>query len=297
MKPYIVRLSEEVIDKLVQLHTEEIEPQKRSQLVTFWTELNFAADFNSHYQDRREYARQMIHNINGSKYMEEFLKKLLSPRRFRGNFKALDKVLGELNSYLVFDGVKVERESKEVKLVISESFDLEKYASGAARKGFIPSELNTISIENLGLDESLSQVLADRVIEIKKCLNVEAYLSVIFLAGSTLEGILLDQAQKNPIKFNKARSAPRGEGGDVKKYSNWTLNDFINVSCEVGLIGADVKNYSHSLRHFRNYIHPYEQAKEGCQPNQDTADISCYVLKAAIQQISSRMVRSGESIV
>ena len=32
----------------------------------------------------------------------------------------------------------------------------------------------------------------------------------------------------------------------------------IDVGCEVGVLKLDIKKFSHGLRDFRNYIHPYD---------------------------------------
>ncbi len=55
----------------------------------------------------------------------------------------------------------------------------------------------------------ITDTLKIRFEEIEKCLKVDASLAVIFLVGSTLEGILLGIATKYPQEFNKAKSSPK----------------------------------------------------------------------------------------
>ena len=105
----------------------------------------------------------------------------------------------------------------------------------------------------------MTEVLKLRIDEIEKCLSADAPLSVIFLAGSTLEGVLLGVALKYPKEFNQTKSSPKDKEGKVKQYPDWTLSNFIDVAYEIGLLAEDVKKYSHTLRDFRNYIHPYQQ--------------------------------------
>ena len=159
---------------------------------------------------------------------------------------------------------------------------------------FLKREFEEISIRALQLDGTITNILEQRFDEIMKCLNSETPLAVIFLCGSTLEGILLGIAKKNTEKFNKAKSSPRDKKRKVLKYDRWTLGNFIDVAKEVGFIDEDVKKYSHSLRDFRNYIHPYEQAKQKFNPDIHTAKISWQVLKCAIIQIS-RKVKGNDS--
>ena len=149
---------------------------------------------------------------------------------------------------------------------------------------FINREFRGLSLDALELDGPITNVLKQRFEEIRKCLNAKAALAVIFLCGSTLEGILLGIASKYPELFSRAKSAPAKEG-KVKQFSEWTLNNFIDVAAELGIVGVDVKKFSHSLRDFRNYIHPYEQLASAFDPHDHTAQISWKVLQAAIFEI------------
>lgn len=101
-----------------------------------------------------------------------------------------------------------------------------------------------------------------------------------------MEGILLGIAIKNPRKFNESKISPKNKDNKVKPFQEWTLNNLIEVAYEQNFLSLDVKRYSHSLRDFRNYIHPYEQMSQSFNPDNHTAKISWQVLKAAIYQLS-----------
>ena len=113
-----------------------------------------------------------------------------------------------------------------------------------------------------------------------------AHLSVILLCGSILEGVLLGAAQKSPSKFNQANAAPKASGGAVKQFPDWALAQFIDIASEIGLLKTDVKKFSHGLRDFRNYIHPYQQLASGFTPDQHTAKVCLQVLKAALADVA-----------
>jgi hypothetical protein len=118
-------------------------------------------------------------------------------------------------------------------------------------------------------------------------MQVKSSLSVIFLCGSTLEGLLLNTALKYPSDYNQSKSSPKDKEGKVKYFTDWNLNNFIDVSYELGFIKEDVKKFSHALRDFRNYIHPYEQMASKFNPDKHTAIICFQVLRAAIYQLGS----------
>ncbi len=152
---------------------------------------------------------------------------------------------------------------------------------------FLKKEFKKIDLSLLNLGD-LTETIEQRITEIQKCLKSNASLSVIFLCGSTLEGILLNQATKTPRDFNTANAAPRDKESKVKQFPYWTLNNLIDVAYEKKFIGLDVKKFSHSLRDFRNFIHPYQQHLLSFSPDKHTAKISWQVLQAVIDDLSKR---------
>lgn len=152
---------------------------------------------------------------------------------------------------------------------------------------FIAKEFSNVSIAKLGLDAAMNRVLNQRIDEIRKCLAAKAALGTIFLCGSTLEGILLGIAYTKTKEFNQSTVSPKDKTGKVKHLQDWTLNEFINVARDLNLVGEDVKKFSHALRDFRNYIHPYQQLSSNFNPDEHTAKICWQVLQAAITQLSN----------
>lgn len=65
----------------------------------------------------------------------------------------------------------------------------------------------------------------------------------------------------------------------------------IDVAYELGFIERDIKEFSHVLKNFRNYIHPRQQALSGFNPDKHTAEISWKVLQATIASLSGQRGR------
>ena len=149
-------------------------------------------------------------------------------------------------------------------------------------------DVGNLNFDKLEIEQNLLNIIRQRTVEIKKCLKAEAPLAVIFLCGSTLEGLLLDHAIKNGLKYSQAQSAPRDSYGKIINLEKWSLSNLITVGCEIANLGEDVKKFSDSLRDFRNYIHPNAQARSGFNPDIHTADICFRVLKLAIIRLSSK---------
>lgn len=151
---------------------------------------------------------------------------------------------------------------------------------------FLKQEFSNINLSSLGFDVQFEQVINQRLEEIKKSLHNESSLAVIFLCGSTLEGLLLHIATQNPQKFNTSKSAPKDKDGKPKKLTEWPLDSLINVAHEENFIKLDIKKYAHTLKDFRNYIHPRQQASQNFNPDKHTAEISWKVLQATIANLT-----------
>ena len=154
---------------------------------------------------------------------------------------------------------------------------------------FLKQEFKDISIHKLNLDSAIKEIIEQRMKEIKNCLESKSPLAVIFLCGSTLEGILLSVVSNNITLFNSAKTSPKDKKGKVLKIHNWTLSNLIDAAKETGFLTEDVKRFSHELRNFRNYIHPHQQASQSFNPDKNTAKICFQVLKAAIHQITKKL--------
>lgn len=150
---------------------------------------------------------------------------------------------------------------------------------------FLHRQYHDISIKNLSIDSNLVPVLESRLTEAQHCLKA-APLATIFLCGSILEGILLGVALQRPKEFNQAASTPKDKNNKPKQFYEWSLAQFIDVAYGLGLLKLDVKKFSHELRDFRNYIHPYQQLASRFEPDKHTAEICLQVLKAAIADLS-----------
>lgn len=151
---------------------------------------------------------------------------------------------------------------------------------------FLNREFTIPNIQNLPIEASVVPIIESRLAEARKALGAGAHLSVIFLCGSVLEAVLLGAAQKEPARFNQAAASPKANDGKVKLFQDWRLAQFIDVACEIDLLKPDVKKFSHGLRDFRNYIHPYEQMQSRFTPDKHTAKLCFQVLKAALASVA-----------
>ena len=151
---------------------------------------------------------------------------------------------------------------------------------------FLAHEFTVPNLQKLPLDAQVVSIIEARLTEACAALAARAHLSVIFLCGSVLEAVLFGSAQRNPAVFNKAIATPKAENGKPKRFHEWSLAQLIDVACEVGVLKIDIKKFSHGLRDFRNYIHPYAQMASGFTPDEHTAKVCFQVLKAALASVA-----------
>lgn len=151
---------------------------------------------------------------------------------------------------------------------------------------FLKQDFGPVAFQRIPTPGPLVPILEARLAEAIRCLKADSPLAVIFHCGSILEGLLLGLASANPQQCNQAPNSPKDKTGSVKQFHEWTLAQFIDVACELGYLKLDVKKFSHSVRDFRNYIHPYEQMSARFNPDKHTAEICLQVLKAAIASLS-----------
>ena len=288
-------LQKKTLEKLRNLINEETEYRSGPQLVSFFNNLGFNDQYGQGFPSRWIYTDEKLNLINGKPEIDKCIKNLFSPVNFIGRFNELDKFISELNQYLVFDKWNVVRNEADITFKRCEKISLENNPIKEEIKedDFLKKDFEEVSIDSLNLDGVITDILNSRLKEIQKCLKIESPLSTIFLCGSTLEGVLLGIALQNIEMFNRANSVPKDKEGKTKQFWEWSLNNLIDVSFEVGFLKEDVKKFSHTLRDFRNYIHPYQQLSSNFNPDKHTAKISWQVLKAALYQLSIKINNSN----
>ena len=157
-------------------------------------------------------------------------------------------------------------------------------SSEEADLAFLAKDFEDLDLTVLPTELSSQDVVQARLDEIDRCIEAGSPLAVVFLAGSTLEGLLLQVAQAQAQVFVNCPSAPTVKG-KTKQLTDWTLDELITVSRVLNVLGEDVARHAGEVRHFRNYIHPRQQMKEGFAPRMETARIAQQVLRAAIADL------------
>jgi hypothetical protein len=278
------------LEKLRLLINEETGYRSGPQLVQFFNALGFNDSYGQGFPSRWMFTDEKLKAINGSPELDKCIRNVLSPANFIGRISELDKHIAEFNKYIAFDKWKVTRSGAEISFTKLQKIEIDETPESSGNEDeFLKREFADVSVTKIGLEGVVSDILEQRIKEIERCFPASAYLSVILMAGSTLEGLLLGLAVTHPKQFNSSKASPKDSSGKVKAFQDWSLSSFIDVARDLGLIQHDTHKFSHSLRDFRNYIHPFEQLSSGFTPREHTAKICLQVLKAAIHEVSGNI--------
>ncbi|MFB0562955.1 MAG: hypothetical protein ACETWM_17290 [Candidatus Lokiarchaeia archaeon] len=253
-----------------------------SELTRFFSRAGFS-NFVHNGSTRKWWTLSVLAQLTENN-LKAVILRLANPKEYGGNKKHAEQAIKKLNEILMIEGLKVELEgvTPKLKQITPQFSETEK------EEEFIP--IPPPDFINLKLEPGLGEILSKRWNETQKCLDAGGYLAATILMGSLLEGILLSVLQKYPEDANMSRVAPKDpNSGKVKYFAEWSLSDMINVSHDLGWIDLDVKKFSHSLREFRNLIHPYQQIALKTFPDKDTCEISWHVVQAAINDLSKKL--------
>ncbi|GJB98604.1 hypothetical protein [Aeromonas caviae] len=291
-----MNLSPKSLEKLRELINEETESRSGPKLVQFFNRLGFNDSYGQGFPSRWMYTDQRLETINGSPELDKCIKAVFNPANFIGKVQELDDHIASFNQFLAFDKWKVGRVGADITFRKLDKVEIDETPAsngGENEDEFLRREFTNVSIAKLGLEGPVTDVLEQRIKEIEKCFFGKAYLAVILMAGSTLEGTLLGVANKHPKAFNSASSSPKDGGGKVKQFHDWTLSAFIDVAHQLRLVQHDTLRFSHTLRDFRNYIHPFQQMSTGFSPTEHTAKLCLQVLRAAVYELGQNVGKIG----
>ena len=265
-------ISEKTIEILRDLVNEKTEYRTGSKLVALFNKYGFSDSYGQGFPSRGSYTESRLKEINGTPELDKCIKDIFSPINFVDRYTELDKLINDFNKYLSFDGWMVIRKNQEILITKANvvNIDVEKSKeivnTQTTETDFLNEEFKDINVLTLPIESAILPYIEIRMKEIRLCMEIKSSLS------------------------NQAKSAPKdNKTGAVLDFNKWSLSNFIDVSFEVGFIKEDVKKFSHVLRDFRNYIHPYHQMSRNFLPDEHTAKICFQVLKAALFQISTNV--------
>ncbi|WP_411725371.1 hypothetical protein [Methyloglobulus sp.] len=255
-----------------------------SQLTAFFSRAGLARNVHDG-STRQRWVLNCLKQCNREE-LASVLKRLASPKEYGGDREQTNKALQLLNDMLYIEGFQIRLSGIQPQF---EKINID--YSVISKEELKP--LPPPDFLSLGLEPGIGEILKHRWDEAQRCVDSKAFLAATIVMGSLLEGLLLAVCQKKPAEVNTCSCAPKdSSSGKVKHFADWKLSEMIDVAHEVGWLGLDVKKFSHSLREFRNMIHPYQHMLMRSTPDEDTCNISWLVVQASINDLA-RSLKSG----
>lgn len=127
----------------------------------------------------------------------------------------------------------------------------------------------------------MQKIIERDYLEIQRAFVAKCWKSVIILSGGAIEAILTDVLMANERSAKSASKAPNKP--DIRK---WDLADLINVSVELEFVEVGVDKLSHSVREYRNLIHPGNELRSQLTFDEEEAKISLEVFHMIHRDLS-----------
>lgn len=131
-------------------------------------------------------------------------------------------------------------------------------------------------------DSALRAIIERDYSEIRRAYTSGCWKSVIILCGGAIEAILTDLLSTHETIARAATEAPRKS--DITR---WDLSALINVAVELKLVSAGVEKLSHSLREYRNLVHPGNELRNELRFDAEEAKIAFEVLNIVHRDLSN----------
>lgn len=251
----------------------------KSQLKKFFEDI---VDLNfDEGESRTRFTVLCLSEANNLNKMDVVLKKLTNPKTYL-NEEIIKFIINEVNTIIKWYDIEIKLEYNEPIIVkLDESFSVEV-------KDENDDDFIILDFKQLIDDETLSEIMNNRWLEIKQTYASKSYLSTVVLLGSILEGLLYYYVSTNYNTVKSISSSPKLSSGEIIPIDNWKLNDLINVAHECTWLDDDIKTFNEGLRDYRNLIHPKVQNDKLIIPDKDTCDICIDVIVAAFNDLKNK---------
>jgi hypothetical protein len=279
------RLDSEVLEQLAELIVgdEPLAPKARgSYLLTRFFRDAGLPRFEHDGSNRKSW---VVNCLGACSYNEiqDIILRLASPKEYAGNRVEHASALSVLNRVLAIEGIRVRMQALEpiIELVapdFASHFDFEPASISLEVPNFV----------DLDVSNELLTLLNDRWREVEACFSLGAYLATTIMLGSILEAALFAALRKHYTIIIERNCGAKDERGNLKTAGQWTLADMIDIAHKMKFAKNQLKMFSHSVREYRNLVHPEAQLRSQTFPASEDCRIAAIVLCAVVRDLSKR---------
>jgi hypothetical protein len=199
--------------------------------------------------------------------IQQAIMRLGDAREYFADPTLLAPVVAAVNAFLVHEGYRLECPAGRPRLIACDP--AMSYPGSQA-----PVELRA-AMSDIVNDTKMATLLQHRLDEAAVCYANGAHVSAIIMLGSLLEGVLL------AVTLQRDATLLGTTNPDFV-----SLDNLIKICHREGWLDADVERFSHTLRKYRNFVHPRAEYREAHTPDRDTLAICWPIVHAALNDLA-----------
>ncbi len=199
--------------------------------------------------------------------IHQILCRIADTREYPGEQDAPMLVCDQLNRIIGREGLKVVYERGRP-IVVEVEPVLTSPASSA------PVSLKA-DLEKIIANHEYANILRTRFDEAATCRAYGAHVMAMIALGSFLEGVLHAVALQENLAGNR----------------QWNLEQLIDLAYSKNWIARDRQRFSHTLREYRNLVHPHAQLRKRETPDANTVAVCWEVAVAALNDLGDKFSR------
>ncbi len=161
---------------------------------------------------------------------------------------------------------------------------------GANGTGFNNAEPHDLDarVRRLVGDQRTAETLIKRAGEARICQRNGAYTMAVIAVGSFVEGMLLTLLTEHDERCRKNQFV--NESGRFAANKQPNLASLIDTAHVCGWIQLDAKTFMHTVRNFRNYIHPGKELADNPDFDDDSVGLCWAPLQAMLNDLEHELV-------
>ncbi|MFQ6331592.1 hypothetical protein ACLMAL_36475 (plasmid) [Nocardia sp. CWNU-33] len=163
-------------------------------------------------------------------------------------------------------------------------------AQGTGPTNAEPHDLDA-RVRRLIAHPQTSEMLIKRAGEARICQHSGAYTMAVIAIGSLVEGMLLTMLTERDDRCRNHRFVDRDGKFVTNRQPN--LASLIDTAHACGWIQLDAKTFMHSVRNFRNYIHPGKELADNPDFDNDSVGLCWAPLQAMLNDLEQKFEMEG----
>lgn len=211
----------------------------------------------------------------------KILAQLLSPTEYGGDHGAAADASALLDRSLIRTGVRFSLIDGTGSFTRADPVVIEPLTTAAsAHSGLVMPDF-----EQLDISAAEAQNFLFTWREIELCYRATAYLAATIMLGSLLESILLVALKRNRGKLAPAGVIYHDARNQERPPEKWSLSEMIEAASQLGWTNQKARAFSHSLREYRNLVHPELRRRPNDMPTGHECLIGSIIVASLVNDL------------